>query len=165
MATYLLTWNPKRWHWWQDFAELVDERRSDGSIVISWSCGNSKRIREGDRVFLIRLGQEPKGIMASGWAASTPYARLHWDAMKANTGKTALYVDVVFDTLLNPEEHILPRKELSRGILSNMYWDSQSSGVLIPDNVAEALEEEWAMLLKQPRASCPRWSLLPLRAR
>lgn len=155
MATYLLTWNPNRWHWWNDFDDIIEERRADGSFFMRWSCGNTKSIREGDRLFLIRLGKEPKGIMASGWAASTPYLRPHWDAAKATAGKNTLYVDAVFDTLLNPTEQILPRKLLRRGILSKMYWDSQSSGITIPDDVAEALEEEWALLLKQPPRILP----------
>lgn len=155
MATYLLTWNPKRWHWWNDFDEVLEERRPDGSFFMSWSCGNNKRIREGDRLFLIKLGKEPKGIMASGWAASSPYVGRHWDKTKRAAGKTALYVDAVFDTLLNPDEKILPRKELSRGILGKMNWDSQSSGVAIPDDVAEVLEEEWALLQKRPPRILP----------
>jgi len=155
MATYLLTWNPKRWHWWDDFDEVIEERRPDGTFVMRWSCGNTKSIRKGDRLFLIRLGKEPKGIMASGWATSTPYLQPHWDEAKARMGKLTLYVDAVFNQLLNPDEQILSRRELNRGILSKMYWDSQSSGVIIPEDVAEALEGEWAMLLRQPPRIMP----------
>jgi 5-methylcytosine-specific restriction enzyme A len=68
MNTYLLAWNPNRWKW----VELSDEadQTAAGTIVTGrWSCGNTKKIQKGDRVFLIRLGVEPKGIMGSGWVS------------------------------------------------------------------------------------------------
>ena len=45
-----------------------------------------------------------------------------------------------FDVLLDAEhEPILPRAQLNEGVLGQMYWDSQSSGILIPDKVAAAI--------------------------
>ena len=52
-----------------------------------------------------------------------------------------------FDMLLDAErEPILLRARLNEGVLGQMYWDSQSSGVLIPDNVARQLERVWKRL-------------------
>jgi 5-methylcytosine-specific restriction protein A len=65
MPTFLLAWNPKRWEW-HDLPKLA-EKVSNGEVLNSrWSCGNSRSIRKGDRVFLIKLGVPPKGIIASG---------------------------------------------------------------------------------------------------
>ncbi|GAC1475232.1 MAG: hypothetical protein NVSMB9_27250 [Isosphaeraceae bacterium] len=70
--TYLLTWNPKRHAW----ANLEAEVRAttEGRLVYRhrWSSGSTKRIRRGDRLFLLRQGVEPRGIMAAGWATSKP---------------------------------------------------------------------------------------------
>jgi len=77
MATYLLTWNPKRWQW-ENLEECVRAIEKRGYYKDSWSCGVTKKIRPGDRVFLIKLGAEPRGIVASGRAVSKVYKDKHW---------------------------------------------------------------------------------------
>jgi 5-methylcytosine-specific restriction protein A len=155
MATYLLTWNPKKWHWWGD--NLEDDVEKDGDMYFGgWSCGNSKNIHIDDRVFLIRLGKEPRGIVASGWADSEFYEDKHWDEELAASGKTTRYISVRLDTLLDAgSESIFPRKSLDSGILGKMHWDSQLSGIRIPDDVAAILEEEWADFLGNERKPIP----------
>lgn len=78
MATYLLTWNPNRWVW-ENLQECIEKVNEFGFSETSWSCGVTKRIISGDRVFLMKLGGEPKGIMASGWVTREVYQDLHWD--------------------------------------------------------------------------------------
>lgn len=78
LATYLLAWNPRRWDW-EAIDDHVQELERKGATVRRWSCANSRRIREGDRLFLIRQGEEPRGIFASGVADSNWYEDLHWD--------------------------------------------------------------------------------------
>ena len=93
-------------------------------------------------------GEEPRGIFASGVAASDWYEDLHWDQEKARLGETTHYVDVNFDVLLDPaEEPILPRLFLNEPPFSDQHWNTQSSGIRIHDHVAAALEEEWAQYL------------------
>lgn len=143
MPTYLLTWNPDKWHW-ADIQECVDKAKREGSFLTRWSCGLSKGIERGDRVFILRQGAEPRGIFGSGHAISGVFEDDHWAEEKVAQGKPARYIRVNFDTLLNPEaEPILPREWLGRGALVRMHWSTQISGILIPDDVAAALEEEW----------------------
>ena len=86
MATYLLTWNPHRWHW-KDLAENSDSVKSGKDTADSWSCGNTKKIVKGDRFFLFKQGKEyPKGIFASGYFTDSPKEYLHWDSEKAREG-------------------------------------------------------------------------------
>jgi translation elongation factor EF-1beta len=47
-----------------------------------WSCGNTKSIQTGDRIFLLKVGTEPKGIIAAGFATSTPFYERHWSGEK-----------------------------------------------------------------------------------
>lgn len=149
MATYLLTWNPARWQW-DDLRECIKEIEARGYYKDSWSCGVTKKIRPDDRVFLIKLGAEPRGIVASGWAVSEVYEDQHWDRQARAKGKTALYIDVHFDTILDPEKELFPRAWLDNGIYTKMHWESQASGATIPDDVAEQLERDWAQFLKRP---------------
>ena len=69
LATYLLAWNPRRWDW-ENIDDHVRELEVEGATVRRWGCANSTRIIDGDRLFLIRQGKEPRGIFASGVADS-----------------------------------------------------------------------------------------------
>lgn len=144
MATYLLTWNPKRWDW-NNIDLAIDEISEVGYHIDSWSCGINKSIKAGDRVFLIRLGLEPRGIVASGIAHQARYQDVHWDEEKAKQGKYANYIDVSFDTILNPDkDRILGYDILSEGKLQDMHWSSQASGINIKDDIADELESVWS---------------------
>ena len=49
--------------------------------------------------------------------------------------------------LLDPaRDALLPREALRSGKLARMYWDTQSSGVRILDEVVPELERTWASL-------------------
>lgn len=144
LATYLLIWNPDRWSW--EEAEILDDIarfEAIGSLEdFSWSLGtNYRKIEQGDRVFLMRLGSEPRGIFASGGVASQPYRNKSWDDDKAGQ---AWYVDVNLDTLLNPYDTgaILPRDELET-ISTEQRWSPPASGEKIGAKAAAGLEAVW----------------------
>ena len=69
MATWLLAWNPRRWEW-ADLDERVQEVEARGVSRDRWSCGRTKKIQKGERVFLMKLGPEPRGLIGSGWTES-----------------------------------------------------------------------------------------------
>jgi 5-methylcytosine-specific restriction enzyme A len=144
MNTYLLTWNPKRWHW--DMAEDLATLKAQGYFDIRWSCGRTKRIEAGDRLFLLRQGVEPRGIVASGYAKSSPHAEAHWDETRDGD---ALYVDARFDALLVPEEDgVLPLAQLQSDSLTTVNWRTQSSGISIAPLAASELDKLWRTLLE-----------------
>ncbi len=58
MNTYLLTWNPNIWPW-DELEEELAAMRKQGFLNSTWSCGVTKQIKIGDRVFLLRQGKEP----------------------------------------------------------------------------------------------------------
>ena len=149
MTTYLFTWNPARWDWTY-LQKSIAEVKSNGYCVEPWSCGVTKKIQTGDRAFLIKLGEEPRGIVASGWVASDVYEDKHWDKNARAKGKTAQYVEVHWNTILVPDRDIFPRVWLDSGKYSKMHWEPQASGVRIPDDVAEQFEKDWAKFLNRP---------------
>ncbi len=67
MTTYLLTWNPSKWPW-PELDDCIQEIKATGHYLERWSCGRNRKIVEGDRLFLLRQGLEPRGIVGSGWA-------------------------------------------------------------------------------------------------
>lgn len=128
MSAFLLTWNPAYW---------------DGEITnpSDWSCGNSKKIKLGDRLFLIRLGTEPRGLVASGRSLT--------DVFQDDEG--ILRVRMAIDTLLDFEvEEIFSRESLAllnAGLQQPMNWSARISGTQIPEVVASRLEEAWRTFL------------------
>lgn len=108
MDSYLLTWNQKLSAW--NTLKADAKKTAQGKTVKeTWSCGATKRIKKGNRLFLLKQGAHPKGIMAIGTATSSVYEKPHWIEAKANLGKTANYVDSRWDTILDPnQEALLP---------------------------------------------------------
>ena len=158
MASYLLTWNPQKWPW-EDLHESITEIAEKGFTRFTWSCGNSKRIVEGDRVFLLRQGLEPRGILGAGWAAGNSFEEIHWREEKAERGRTTRYVEVRWEVLLNPAtESIFPREWLNEPPLSRINWNTQISGISIRDDVARVLEERWADFLEGRNRRFSLWS-------
>jgi 5-methylcytosine-specific restriction protein A len=139
--SFLFTWNPNKWEW-TDLKESIDLLENVGYVERRWSCGNSKSIKKGDRVFLIRLSEDPKGIMGSGYAKSSYYVAAHWDGTK---GKTANYIDIEFDILINPNKNIIFNKTFLDNIdpRNVQQWFPQQSGICIKPEVIDALESEW----------------------
>lgn len=136
MEAYLLTWNPD--NGWENFKEDKASFDKTGIFVDSWNTV-SKSIKVGDRVFLIHLGKEPRGICASGLVLSEWFEDEHYN--KPN--ETANYIKVQFDHILDPQnDNILPLKVLSEKF-STQHWSSQSSGISIRDDIVDELELLW----------------------
>ena len=144
MTAYLLAWNPKRWPW-HSLEDHVDRVERGDYLKQQWSCSNNTRIRLNDRVFLIRLGVEPKGIMGSGTVTQERFEARHYDPDRAARGDLAGRVMVRFDTLLNPECQPLLSLEFLQitAPFSTKRWTVQGSGTRIEDPIAAALEREW----------------------
>lgn len=151
MATFLLTWNPRLFPWGTLQDELAQVRRS-GRATQSWSVGLTRSIRAGDRFFLIRLGKEPRWLVAAGWFASSPYLADHWDRQRAARGDQTLFADILFDSL--SEEPVISITALLTSFRRTR-WSSQSSGISIADEVAAALEVEWGRCTAQRVGGLP----------
>lgn len=141
MNTFLFAWNPSRWDW-IDLDDTINHLETVGYVERRWSCGNSKNIKKGDRVFLIRLGKEPRGIMGSGYAKSSYYVAPHWDGTE---NKTTNYINIEFDILINPKDNLLFDKE-SLDIIDPQkvqQWFPLQSGISIKPQLIDTLEANW----------------------
>lgn len=140
MKTYLFIWNPKNFYWESLEQDIKDVNLREKSSQ-RWSCGNTKSIKPGDRIFLFKLGTQPKGIIGSGYATTEPFIEEHWNDNK----KSALYIDIDFEILLNPnKEKILSLEILqSSNNLSKQNWTPQSSGISIRNEIVDELETLW----------------------
>lgn len=132
MRTFLLTWNPAQWN-----GEITSPMR--------WSCGNTKSIRKGDRLFLLRQGEEPRGVCGAGWAASDVLEETAPDS------QFRLYVNFQIDVFRDPAAYLPLNSEalqqLNAGLAEQMRWVGvRSSGTEIPTEVAARLEVAWEQL-------------------
>ncbi len=143
MSSYLLTWNPKNFGW-DELQELCRRAHSGEAVSQTWSCGNSRSIPIGSRVFMLRQGVEPKGIVASGWVSRSPFEDRHWSADRASAGDKAFFVEFVPDVILDPQtDPVFDPRTSTSGPLTRLQVRSPASGNSIPDDVALALERAW----------------------
>lgn len=150
MNTFLLTCNPVRWNW-ERMQEAVGTTLKGEIYSERWSC-NTKKIHIGDRIFLIKLGEEPRGIVASGYATSDLYDSEHWDEEKRAKGIPVQRVNIDFDVVLDSQqENILYMDELTKGKLAEQHWSSQTSGIKIANDIAEVVEDRWEYIKKNRR--------------
>lgn len=141
---WLLSWNPSRWTWdtlAADRATTISGEKADNR----WRCSSSKP-REGDRVFLIRTGNPPKGVVAVGKITRAPYEAEHWEQARADVGETTRFVDVAFDSVRDATtDEIVPLDEL-QSREPGQEWNPQSSGIEIMAKAARILERLWKAL-------------------
>lgn len=150
MNTFLFTWNPKKWDW-SDRDILINNIKEGKPTIRRWSVTSHKQIAEGDRFFIMCLGAEPKGIIASGYILGTPFIDKHWN----HSGKEIHYSNLLFDVII-PEvlkENIL-HLDILKGnkYLKEINWTPQNSGSSLTNcnkQSLEELEKEWQTIINK----------------
>ena len=149
------SWNPDNWDWY-GWDEAAGATEAGGIFRGRWSTGSRKGgVEPGDRVFLLKQGDEPRGIVGSGTCSSRIFQDEHWDDERA--GEDANYVLIEWDTIVT-EDSLLPHVEVLARIPAGGVWRPQGSGTLLAANVAADLEALWAEHLQQPAPVPPRTS-------
>lgn len=146
MKTWLFTWNPSRWHWddkHRGYKEMKNQIQQVGSSFFTWSCGNNKSIQKGDRIFLIRLGVEPRGIIASGYAATGVFEGPHWDPDREALGIKCRRIFIEFDRIQDPMTEDIIMMDKLMEVNPKYKWSSQTSGIEIPAHIADEVERVW----------------------
>lgn len=138
MATFLLTWNPSRWSW-NSLERDRTKLAKHGYLDATWSCGVTRRIKEGDSVFLLKQGDRPRGLMAKGVVTKSPFPDDHFE----DPSREAWYIGVQFHTILNPTSELLITNELPAKLQRRVHWSAQASGISIPPNVLSHLLSAW----------------------
>ncbi|MBW3567265.1 MAG: hypothetical protein KY410_04780, partial [Proteobacteria bacterium] len=143
MATYLLSWDPTKWDW-RTIKEQSEQVARGTPVIRQWSCGSNRRIFNGDIVYFIRQGREPRGLFARGEVVRGSYEAMDVDVQDANRGRGTLVIDVRLVELENAVEHVvLPKQALAGSGLGKFVWDIRESGAKIPDDIAGALDKAW----------------------
>jgi 5-methylcytosine-specific restriction protein B len=140
-TTYLVSWNPSRWHW-ETFEEDRNSTASGGTVVHRWRT-SSKKPKLEDKVFLLRTGDDPRGIIARGRVVREPYSDKHWDSDRAASGEEADFIDVEFDDIRDPKQDAYVAHTTLTSMISGQDWSPQSSGIQIKPAAARLLNKLW----------------------
>src|SRR5690606_19748954 len=76
-STWLLSWNPSEGKWPEFDSDRAQTARGE-PVTRRWRCGNSAA-KPGDEFYLVRTGDEKRGIIAAGSVVSAPYEAPHFD--------------------------------------------------------------------------------------
>ncbi|MCA3952545.1 McrB family protein [Vibrio vulnificus] len=137
MSVYLLTWNPKHFSTGGEGSEPGTLDYAVGE-QIRWSC-HSQQPKLGDTIYLIRLGVEPRGIVAKGTVSKESYLADHW----SDASKEKRYIDFKLEGLRSSCEQGLLPMMLLQGSMPDQQWSPQTSGIEIKQNYRETLADLW----------------------
>jgi 5-methylcytosine-specific restriction protein B len=137
MSSYLLSWNPKNF-------SNGGEGSTQGQLVykvgekIEWSC-HSKQVKQGDIVYLIKLGDGARGIIAKGAVTKSSYMGECWK----DESKQRSYIEFELQGLRNACEQGLVPFVLLQNACPEQQWSIQSSGIQIREQYQSAVDEFW----------------------
>jgi 5-methylcytosine-specific restriction protein A len=113
----------------EDLRRLVEQSQAGRETVEPWRFRNRKDVSFGDRVFLLRQGKGGPAVIGYGDVAGPLEKADAWMA------------PVRFEVIVDPTSAVLITTKQLRDIPDGArFWRIQSSGVLLPAQVASALE-------------------------
>ena len=134
----LLSWKPEVSVW--DYEKVYSEIQNGKKVkTTGWRTRALQEVKIGMEVFIMKLGEEPKGIIAHGHVVKGPYLE-----------NETYYVDIEFDSIqnANDEKEIISLAELKNKFKSKT-WDSQGDAVgsYIDETILPELKEMWSKLI------------------
>lgn len=138
----LLSWKPEVSVW--DYEKVYSDIQNGKKVkTIGWRTRALQEVKIGMEVFIMKLGEEPKGIIAHGHVVKGPYSV-----------NEIGYVDIEFDSIqnANDEKEIISLAELKNKFKSKT-WDSQGDAVgsYIDETILPELIEMWNELVKKDK--------------
>ena len=134
----LLSWKPEVSVW--DYEKVYSEIQNSKKVkTTGWRTRALQEVKIGMEVFIMKLGEEPKGIIAHGHVVKGPYLE-----------NETYYVDIEFDSIQNAddEKEIISLTEL-KNKFKRKKWDSQGDAVgsYIDETILPELKEMWSKLI------------------
>ena len=138
MTAIILGWNPDRWNDW-NYAEAVERVAATGLHLERWSVGRHRNISAGTDAWLLRQGSHGRGLIGHGVVVSE---RAEAGPHYSEPGKTAMYVQVAFDSLLPVGDQIAPA--LLRESVPGVPWSGVfGSGLAIGPSEEAGIRTLW----------------------
>ena len=153
MTTILLTWNSTREGWDHEpsYLDLIEAIAEGDEPEMAWSVRSARHVEIGGPVYMLRQGDEHRGLIGSGVVAGMPFEAKSW---RDDDSSTTTYVPVRWKTML-AEADVLPLATLKSEI-PQQHWTPQSSGIRVKPEAEEALDQLWRDHLERVfRGVCP----------
>lgn len=125
---------------WRAWEPKIDKGKFPQS---TWNTGNRRSgMAPGDRAFIVKVGEDPRGLVGACVLTSGIYLGPHWnpEARSVETG----YVDIEMRAVMDLDDP-LTLDEL-RTIGDFVQWTPRQSGTVIPDQVGDLL---WSILFDE----------------
>ncbi|HVT63151.1 MAG TPA: hypothetical protein VHD33_06685, partial [Legionellaceae bacterium] len=142
-CTFLFAWNPHNWEF-NEIDQKINELQLTGRSTVIWSIQSHKKVRLGDRAFIVQVGTERKGLFASGYIVSEPKLLQHW----GDKDKLVPRVTIELDILINPTHNPILTVAFLKTRFPEQQWTPQSSGIQIKSEIVSDLEKEWFDFIK-----------------
>lgn len=141
MNTFILMWNPAISSYKMEYleSEMEDFPYSD----YNWSVWEHEKAHEGDRFFLVRVGEGNTGVVMSGYFSSDPYEGEDW----SGKGRKTFYMDMAPDHIFHPEKTDILTTEQLTAAIPDFDWTGGHSGRMLTEEQAERLETLWEKFL------------------
>lgn len=134
---YLMRWNPSISSFTDEDYNECFENMVHGMFRINWSIYEWQEARRGDLFYMLRTGDDKAGIAFNGYFLSDPYTGNDW----AGSTKRRCYVDMICQNTVEPGEVPFVSMERLKEAFPEYDWEEGHSGVLLPDEVTEKLDE------------------------
>ncbi|HEZ7991338.1 MAG TPA: AAA family ATPase [Ruminococcus sp.] len=154
---WLLNWNPSNptWQWEEQeddhgYNATAQKVKSGGTVFFSWRC-SSKKVKEGDRFFMVKLGAKPRGVFATGYAASDTYENTYTD--ENGESITERCVDICITGFLDYHVDELISQDVLKQKFPEQQWSSQGAGISIKPEASKWLIENWDSFTKHNKGN------------
>jgi hypothetical protein len=132
---YLFTWKPGHWPY-SELQRLVASFETGGPAIEPWRCQAHRKIHVGDKAYMVKLGDAPRGIFGVGTVTGAPYRN-----PEASGGENPWLVPITFDLLVDPTKSLLmPESNLMMLDTPKHRWHPQGSGVTLEAGAARAID-------------------------
>ena len=136
----IFAWDPKDSKWTAEKYKEACLKVKNGEkyLIRDWKCGRKDEVEIGTEVFIIKVREEPKGIIAHGYVTEEPYLE-----------DERYYVNIEFDKILDYEnEEFLKQEDLVLKF-PEQNWSPQASGIEIKETILAELKKMWDELVKK----------------
>ncbi len=142
MKTFILMWNPaissytmERFKSDQNY--LCDNGYGEG--VGNWSVWEYDKVEDGDRFFMVKVGEGKTGIVMSGYFFGEAYEDEDW----SGKGRQTFYVDLYIQEQIDPDKAEILTTEFLQEQIPDFDWSGGHSGRLLDEKSAYKLEYLW----------------------
>jgi len=139
----IFAWDPKDSKWTAEKYKEACLKVKNGEkyLIRDWKCGRKDEVEIGTEVFIIKVREEPKGIIGHGYIKKAPN--------KKDDEDKKWWVDIEFDKLLDYENEKILKTEDLINKLSEQNWTNgiQNPGTKIKETEVPELKEMWNKLI------------------